>query len=287
MIFISANEFEIIKSMGHDTVLLYMIIKSKMDGKSGIAGNLKGVNRLSETYLIEQLSYPDGRHHRPTLCSRNRLQRLLSQLKKQGLLKQEGLLCFSFPIATKSNNKSNNKSNKLKSKEDKAKSITYNQNDLLENNEIEQQIEQQNALYLNNNISNNILLYCSYEKICPHFVKFWAKYPKKIAKADAWRAWRKGKLDEYLPEILADIEKRLQFQDNWRLIDGKREEQYIKLAGGYLRGERWKDEWHSGSEITAVTAAAVPAKRALSISDDIIARKIRAKIEFGGGGEEN
>lgn len=67
------------------------------------------------------------------------------------------------------------------------------------------------------------------------FAKFWAIYPKKKARADAFKAWCKVKPP--LEAVLTAIAWQRK-TDEWKEDGGK----YIKLAGGYLRDRRWEDE---------------------------------------------
>ncbi len=74
------------------------------------------------------------------------------------------------------------------------------------------------------------------------FSEFWARYPKREAKADALKAWLK-----LLPtqETVAAIHAALDWQiesPDWT----KQRGQYVPLAGSYLRGRRWEDERRSG-----------------------------------------
>ena len=77
------------------------------------------------------------------------------------------------------------------------------------------------------------------ENILIDFNKFWAVYPRKDAKQDALKAWKSLNPNKELQEaIIADVQRRLEPNGAWY----KTEKKYIKLAGGYLRSERWKDE---------------------------------------------
>jgi len=72
-------------------------------------------------------------------------------------------------------------------------------------------------------------------KYSPDFVQFWALYPRKVAKADAWRAWRKKK------PPLGKIRAALAWQCNlpdWVKDDGE----YIPYPQKYLNHARWLDE---------------------------------------------
>jgi hypothetical protein len=106
------------------------------------------------------------------------------------------------------------------------------------------------------------------------FDRFWAAYPRKIAKADARKAWMQTE------KIRPDIETILK-----AILTGSRSEQwregrgqFIPYPATWLRGERWEDvhevslpdvvnskPWHE-------TAAGIEAKgRELGITPDTFA----------------
>lgn len=66
------------------------------------------------------------------------------------------------------------------------------------------------------------------------FAEFWSAYPKKVAKGDAEKAWKKHKPD--LDRCLAalDIAKRSQ---DWTKDGG----QFIPYPATWLNGKRWED----------------------------------------------
>lgn len=70
------------------------------------------------------------------------------------------------------------------------------------------------------------------------FNLFWAKYPKKVAKGAARKAWVKLRPT---PELLETILKALSWQvhqDQWQRDGG----QFIPYPASYLNQERWSDE---------------------------------------------
>lgn len=70
------------------------------------------------------------------------------------------------------------------------------------------------------------------------FDLFWRAYPKRVAKADARRAWLRLNPSE---ELIQRILKALEWQsrlEQWQRDDG----QFIPYPASYLRGERWDDE---------------------------------------------
>ena len=67
------------------------------------------------------------------------------------------------------------------------------------------------------------------------FDDFWTLYPKRVAKKDAEREWKKIDASLY-PHIL----ERLY---HWRRVWLERGElQYVPYASTWLHGERWEDE---------------------------------------------
>lgn len=70
------------------------------------------------------------------------------------------------------------------------------------------------------------------------FEQFWKAYPKKIAKADARKAW--FQVEKFRPPV-ADILKAIAAQcqtEQWMKDNGT----YIPYGATWLRGERWDDE---------------------------------------------
>lgn len=77
------------------------------------------------------------------------------------------------------------------------------------------------------------------EKVKP-FDTFWAAYPRRVAKAEAQKAWTKLKIDNdpvLQALILTAIEKQKEGAD-WRKEDG----QFIPHPATWLRAGRWLDE---------------------------------------------
>ena len=70
------------------------------------------------------------------------------------------------------------------------------------------------------------------------FDSFWALYPKKVAKADARKAWLQTK--DIRPELtnLLNAVKAACKTEAWMKDGGK----YIPHPATWLRGERWDDE---------------------------------------------
>lgn len=78
------------------------------------------------------------------------------------------------------------------------------------------------------------------EPICDQygFDDFWKRYPKKVQKKDARKAWEKINPDtELFNRILSSLDKHCVSQD-WVKSNG----QFIPNAATWLNGERWEDE---------------------------------------------
>ena len=70
------------------------------------------------------------------------------------------------------------------------------------------------------------------------FSTFWQNYPKKQAKALAFKAWKKLNPDEALQTaILAAVQQKSQ-SENWLTNGGK----FVPHAATWLNGRRWEDE---------------------------------------------
>lgn len=76
------------------------------------------------------------------------------------------------------------------------------------------------------------------------FDAFWAAYPKKRAKGQAEKAFRKIHPDEQLlAKMVASIE-RAKTLDDWRKQGGR----YIPHPATWLEGRRWEDEFDEGGD---------------------------------------
>ncbi|ULQ45856.1 hypothetical protein JN531_012170 [Flagellatimonas centrodinii] len=70
------------------------------------------------------------------------------------------------------------------------------------------------------------------------FEQFWAVWPRRVAKADARKAWRQ--VQHLLPpveRVVAAVEAQRR-SDQWMRNEGR----YIPYPATWLRGERWEDE---------------------------------------------
>ncbi|MFA9204933.1 MAG: hypothetical protein ACEQSH_00595 [Bacteroidia bacterium] len=76
------------------------------------------------------------------------------------------------------------------------------------------------------------------DEIPPEFFEFWDAYPKKVAKPQAIRAWRKLNPDTTTTQAIVAAVGRDRRSDQW-LRDGG---QYIPHPASYLNAARWEDE---------------------------------------------
>jgi hypothetical protein len=89
------------------------------------------------------------------------------------------------------------------------------------------------------------------------FAAFWKEYPRKDAKAQALKAWKKIKpTGQTLADLMAGLERRIS-SEQWRKDGGR----FIPYPATWLNNERWKDE----------TDAAVSGKNSVPADDSIFA----------------
>lgn len=85
----------------------------------------------------------------------------------------------------------------------------------------------------------------------PDFARFWAKYPKRVAKKEARRAWAQLKpTPATVDRMLETLEWQSQ-QPAWMRDGG----QYIPYPASWLRAERWTDEAPVAVQQRALSAA--------------------------------
>jgi uncharacterized protein YdaU (DUF1376 family) len=78
------------------------------------------------------------------------------------------------------------------------------------------------------------------------FESFWERYPKKVGRPAAMKAFRSAKLNGHLPEVLADVEEKAA-SPAWTKDGG----QFIPNPATYLNQRRWEDEKPSESNLFA------------------------------------
>jgi hypothetical protein len=70
------------------------------------------------------------------------------------------------------------------------------------------------------------------------FDQFWKEYPRKIAKAEARKAWKQTEKVRPSLEVVIRAIKAASQTEQWMRGNG----QFIPHASTWLRGERWDDE---------------------------------------------
>ena len=89
----------------------------------------------------------------------------------------------------------------------------------------------------NTDINIQIPLISPEEKLKLFFEEFWAVYPKKVKKKNAFKEFSKIKnVEELMPGIIADVERKKRSKD-WTKENG----QYIPDPERYIKYERWND----------------------------------------------
>jgi hypothetical protein len=79
------------------------------------------------------------------------------------------------------------------------------------------------------------------------FATFWEQYPKKVAKPQALKAWKKIKpAGQVLASLMAALEKQKASAD-WQKDAG----QFIPFPASWLNGRRWEDEAPPAADKTA------------------------------------
>lgn len=166
--------------------------------------------------------------------SKSTIQRAIKHLKDEGLI-----------LAGNFNNDRFNHTNYYTLTE-KGLSVVSNrihrcsQNDHIESADLNTSIFNNNTDSTDINNSDSTLqipLISPEEKLKLFFEEFWAVYPKKSNKKDAFKAFKSIKnIEQLLPTIIADVEMKAQTKD-WQKENG----QFIPYPGSYLRGERWND----------------------------------------------
>lgn len=69
------------------------------------------------------------------------------------------------------------------------------------------------------------------------FDQFWARYPRRVARKDAQKAWAQVNADDALGAILDALAWQAT-QPAWTKDDGA----FVPYPATWLRGERWTDE---------------------------------------------
>ena len=83
-----------------------------------------------------------------------------------------------------------------------------------------------------------------------NFLVAWAVYPRREARADAWKAWQQmSRTRPVIDELITTIKKAI-VANEWS-ADRRR---FIPLFGTWLRGQRWADEFEVPENVLPATA---------------------------------
>ena len=77
------------------------------------------------------------------------------------------------------------------------------------------------------------------------FEKFWAAYPRKVAKPNALKAWRAAKVN---PEFVMDGLAKFTASDDWLRDGGK----YVPHPATWLNQRRWEDETAVKTKLSSI-----------------------------------
>lgn len=72
----------------------------------------------------------------------------------------------------------------------------------------------------------------------PAFVRFWEVYPKRKAKAAAWKAWRRLRPSPATVRQMLEAIDRQRKSEEWTKEGGK----YVPYPASWINGRRWEDE---------------------------------------------
>ena len=80
----------------------------------------------------------------------------------------------------------------------------------------------------------------------PLFLNFWSKYPSKVGKGAAWKAWKKIKSPSTMMNLIIAAINEQSKSEKWKKNNG----QYIPNPATWLNQCRWEDETNTEPEIT-------------------------------------
>lgn len=108
----------------------------------------------------------------------------------------------------------------------------------------------------------------------PEFGDFWALYCKRVAKADARKAWSKLKPAQQLAALVACVA--------WARVWANTDYQFLPYPATWLRAERWEDELPPEYRQTHAShvPAIVPAQEARTVMPEHVRAalaRLRAK----------
>jgi len=84
----------------------------------------------------------------------------------------------------------------------------------------------------------------------PLFLNFWSKYPSKVGKGAAWKAWKKIKSPSMMMDTIITAINEQARTEKWKKNNGR----YIPNPATWLNQCRWEDETNTEPEITYESA---------------------------------
>ena len=88
------------------------------------------------------------------------------------------------------------------------------------------------------------------------FEAFWDLYPRKTGKGDAWKIWKKSKLESLAMDIGGRVFLATEELEQWQRDEGR----FIPLPATYLNQRRWEDELPGDRERDRKRAATIAAR---------------------------
>ena len=79
----------------------------------------------------------------------------------------------------------------------------------------------------------------------PLFLNFWSKYPSKVGKGAAWKAWKKIKSPSAMIDTIISAINEQARTEKWKKDNG----QYIPNPATWLNQCRWEDEINTEPEV--------------------------------------
>lgn len=110
-------------------------------------------------------------------------------------------------------------------------------------------------------------LFALVQKVSAGFQGFWVRWPRKVAKLEAQKAWNQV--------VTPDDEDAIQSALDWQVpIFQQREPEHIPHAATWIRGRRWEDEKPAPKKVTVSPAIG------RRLDDHMKQQNINAQIQF-------
>lgn len=289
-VYISCEEYKIIKKLGWRERSLYLALRFEMDYKSG---TLKKISYQKLRHLVSGPSIR-GRKKSKMNDENFHLKYSLKSLKENGLLTEINGEFWKLPLYSSKylpknydnqiniESVSKSKSFKPLNNDDYFDSYQQSISDQYLMNEFSEMslinIKDKDIKKRRNDIyaqtGPNMVDYEDYpihsngQKIHNLFLDFWNLYPRKVGKKQAIKGWEQMKGDMNFDKIKKNLEERTDFKT--------REKQFIPYPATYLRGRMWEDEdLHDGPKKETVE------ERSLRIERDIAEERKADRAKYG------